>query len=187
MADTIKFIGFSGSLRKLSFNTMLLNALPALLPEGTILEKFSLADIPLYNGDLDIPDKEARPAPVVAFRSAIQNADAMIIVSPEYNYSIPGVLKNALDWASRGKDSPLLGKTVALMGVSNGMWGTTRMHMAIQPVFLTLGMRQVKPEIMVAMGKEKFDETGNLTDDTTKGLIRKQLLALQEAILKGKK
>jgi len=186
MQTNIRLVGLSGSLRKGSYNTMLLNSLQELLPADVSLDIISIAEIPMYNGDLDIPGMPERPQPVAAFRKSIEEADGMVIVSPEYNYSIPGVLKNAIDWASRGKDSPLLGKTVALMGVSNGMWGTVRMHLAFQPVFLTLGMHQVKPEIMVPKGKDKFDEARKLTDEVTKELIKKQLNALKEVLLKQK-
>jgi len=165
---------------------MLLNSLQELLPADVSLEIISITEIPLYNGDLDTPDAAERPQTVVAFRNSIEKADGLIIVSPEYNYSIPGVLKNTIDWASRGKDSPLLGKTVALMGASTGMWGTVRMHLAFQPVFLTLGMKQVKPEIMVSKAKDKFDGSGKLIDEFTKDLIKKQLSALKEVLLKQK-
>ena len=183
MQKNIQLIGLSGSLRKQSYNTMLLNSLSGLLPEHVLFEIISIADLPLYNGDLDIPDAEERPTTVTTFRAALAKADGLVIVSPEYNYSIPGGLKNAIDWASRGKDSPLLNKTIALMGVTPGMWGTVRMQMAFQQVFLALSIKTVKPEILIANAKDKFDAAGKLIDEATATLIKKQLSALTEMLL----
>src|SRR5689334_10828478 len=121
--EAYHFIGMSGSLRKGSFNTMLLNAAMSLLPESVTMEIASFEDLPLYNADLDLPAAQERPGAVKEFREKLERADAFIICSPEYNYSIPGGLKNAIDWASRGQDSPLLNKAVALMGATPGMWG----------------------------------------------------------------
>jgi len=132
----LHFAGLSGSLRKDSYNTKLLHAVTQLLPEAVTMEIVSVADIPLYNADLDIPAAKARPPASQQFRNVLSKADGLVIVSPEYNYSIPGGLKNAIDWASRGEDSPLLHKPVAVMGATPGMWGTIRMQMAFQAVFL---------------------------------------------------
>ncbi len=186
MEKTIHLAGLSGSLRKGSYNTMLLHAVKELLPENVSMEIVSIAELPLYNGDYDPPIAQERPAMVTAFREALAKAAGLVIVSPEYNYSIPGGLKNAIDWASRGEDSPLLKKPVALMGATPGLWGTVRMQLAIQPVFLTLGMRQVKPEILVSQAKAKFDESGKLIDEGARGLIIKQMIALKEFIEKAK-
>ena len=116
MAHSIQLAGISGSLRKGSFNTALLHAVESLLPGNMKMNILSIADIPLYNADFDLPAAAERPAPVARFREGLAQVDAVLIVSPEYNYSIPGGLKNAIDWASRGEDSPLLGKPVAVMG-----------------------------------------------------------------------
>ncbi|MEO8793943.1 MAG: NAD(P)H-dependent oxidoreductase, partial [Daejeonella sp.] len=108
-----------------------------------------------------------------------------VIVSPEYNYSIPGGLKNAIDWASRGEDSPIRNKPLALMGATPGMWGTVRMQTAFLPVIETMAMKSVqKPEILLAQANKKFDENGNLTDEKAKELISKKLQGLKEMILK---
>ncbi len=180
----IHLVGISGSLRKASYNTMLLNAALTLLPEGVSLEIVSIANVPLYNGDHDLPDAPERPEAVSAFRDKLATAQGFVIASPEYNYSIPGVLKNALDWASRGKDSPLLNKCVALMGATPGMWGTTKMQVAFHPVFQTMNMRSVyKPEILIAQANNKFNSDGMLTDEPTKELVKKQLQALKQMIL----
>lgn len=184
MDHDLLFAGISGSLRKGSFNTMLLNNLPELLPENTTMEIASIAEIPLYNADQDLPESAERPEPVKKFRDILARADGLVIVSPEYNYSIPGGLKNAIDWASRGEDSPLLRKPVAVMGATPGMWGTVRMQLAFHAVFQFLDMRAVqKPEILIAQAKGKFDENGKLADPMAAQLIQKKLLALKELVL----
>jgi chromate reductase, NAD(P)H dehydrogenase (quinone) len=181
MDKKLHFVGISGSLRKGSFNTMLLNSTADLLPEGVTMDIISIKDIPMYNGDLDLPEVAERPEPVNVFREALAKADALVIVSPEYNYSIPGGLKNAIDWASRGTDSPLLNKPVALMGATPGLWGTVRMQTAFLPVFQTLNMKSVqKPEVLVAKAGSKFDESGKLTDQFTSDTIVKKLEALKK-------
>ncbi len=181
MSTAIHFIGMSGSLRKGSFNTYLLNGLRELLPEGVSMQIVSIADIPLYNADLDTPAATHRPESVEKFRNSLAKADAVIFVSPEYNYSIPGGLKNAIDWASRGEDSPLKRKPVAVMGATPGLWGTVRMQAAFQQVFLFLDMKPIlQPEVLVAQAANKFDKEGNLIDEKTKDIIRKKLEALKK-------
>ena len=176
MTEPVHWVGISGSLRKESFNTWLLHAVNELLPGNVTMDIFPIGDIPLYNGDLDIPAVSKRPDVVSIFREALAKADGVIIVSPEYNYSIPGGLKNAIDWASRGEDSPLTKKPVALLGATPGMWGTVRMQQAFHPLFQFLNMQPVyKPEILIAQAKEKFDSIGKLTDEKAKELIRKKL------------
>lgn len=188
MEEFIRFTGLSGSLRKESFNTKLLRNVATLLPEGVAFNIASIADLPLYNADLDLPDAKERPASVVAFRNELAKADAIVIVSPEYNYSIPGGLKNAIDWASRGEDAPLIGKPVALMGATPGPWGTVRMQMQFLNLFLYLDMKPVfKPEVLVAGADKKFDKDGKLTDETATGLIRKKLEALKQIVLQQRK
>ncbi|HEY2720141.1 MAG TPA: NAD(P)H-dependent oxidoreductase [Chitinophagaceae bacterium] len=188
MNDSVFLAAMSGSLRKESFNTRLLHAVKELLPPNTQMEIISIADQPLYNGDLDIPSSKDRPLIVQQFRDELSKADGLVIVSPEYNYSIPGGLKNALDWASRGADSPLLNKPVAVMGATIGLWGTVRMQTAFLPVFTYLNMKPVfKPEILVAKAAEKFDEKGRLNDDLSKDLIAKKLQALRDLILMERK
>jgi chromate reductase len=188
MAEHIHLVGFSGSLRKKSFNTYLLHAVKEVLPEGVSLEIASIADLPLYNADLDIPAAEARPEAVASLRELLAKADGFIFSSPEYNYSIPGGLKNMIDWASRGKDSPLVGKPVALMGATPGLWGTVRMQQAFLPVFQYLDMPYAnKPEILVAGANQKFDENGKLTDETSRKLLGQKMEALKELILNMRK
>jgi chromate reductase, NAD(P)H dehydrogenase (quinone) len=185
MNEAVHLIGMSGSLRKNSFNTFLLHAVQELLPENVTMGIVSIAAQPLYNADLDLPLATERPAVIQQFRKVLAAADGLVIVSPEYNYSIPGGLKNAIDWASRGEDSPLLNKPVAVMGATPGMWGTVRMQTAFLPVFTFLNMKPVlKPEILIAQATKKFDAQGKLTDDKAKDLIRRKLQVLKELILR---
>jgi len=183
MNDHIKLLGISGSLRKGSFNTMLLNAAAQLLPENVSMNIISFKDIPLYNADLDLPAAKQRPQVVEDLRKAVAEADGLLIASPEYNYSIPGGLKNAIDWVSRGEDSPLLRKPVAVIGATTGLWGTVRMQMTFHNVFLFLDMKPVyKPEVMVAQAEKKFDKDGSLIDEMAKKLLKQKLQALKELI-----
>jgi chromate reductase, NAD(P)H dehydrogenase (quinone) len=185
MDQSVHLVGMSGSLRKDSFNTRLLFAVQELLPENVTMGIVSIADQPLYNADLDIPTANQRPPIVQQFREVLATADGFVFVSPEYNYSIPGGLKNAIDWASRGEDSPLLNKPVAVMGATPGMWGTVRMQTAFLPVFTFLNMKPVlKPEVLVAQASKKFDAKGKLIDDKAKDLVGQKLEALRVLILK---
>lgn len=176
--NEIKVLGIAGSLRKGSYNRALLRAACDLAPEGLELRIFErLADIPLYNEDVRA---QGDPEPVVALKEAIRRADALLWVTPEYNYSIPGVLKNAIDWASRpAKDSVLDGKPVAIMGATSGLWGTVRSQMHLRQVCVFTNMHPLnKPEVLVARALDKFDDDGHLTDDTTRGFVRELLEAL---------
>ncbi|HEX2684123.1 MAG TPA: NAD(P)H-dependent oxidoreductase [Ferruginibacter sp.] len=176
MNKAIQLVGISGSLRKGSFNTMLLKAAASLLPAHVSVELLSFADLPVYNADIDIPAQQSRPGSVNQFREKIAKADGIIISSPEYNYSIPGGLKNAVDWASRGDDAPMIGKHVSLMGATTGKWGTARMQLAFLPVFNTLKMQHLnKFEVFVSMAESKFDKDGNLTDADTREILKKHL------------
>ena len=183
MSDYIQLVGMSGSLRKGSYNTMLLKAAAQLLPADVSMDIVSIKDIPLYNADLDLPAAKQRPDSVEHFRKMLTDADGILISSPEYNYSISGGLKNAIDWASRGEDSPLLRKPVAVIGATTGLWGTARMQLAFHNVFLFLDMKPVyKPEILVAQAEKKFDKEGNLIDEMAKRLLKQKLEALKEMI-----
>ncbi|WP_207510859.1 NADPH-dependent FMN reductase [Longitalea luteola] len=184
MNTQIKLLGISGSLRKGSYNTSLLKAASQLLPQDVSMDTFYLGDIPLYNADLDKPSASQRPPVVQEFRDMMTKADGLVICSPEYNYGIPGLLKNAIDWASRGEDSPLIGKPVAVMGATISLWGTVRMQLVFQNIFLYLNMKPVyKPEVLIAQAGNKFDDKGNLTDSTSLDLVRKKLEALKKLIL----
>ncbi|HEV7622204.1 MAG TPA: NAD(P)H-dependent oxidoreductase, partial [Flavisolibacter sp.] len=188
METTIHLAGISGSLRKGSFNTMLLNNTLNFLPAGVTMDTLPINDIPLYNADLDLPTAKERPAVVTKFRNDLAKADGIVFVSPEYNYSIPGGLKNAIDWASRGEDSPLLKKPVAVMGATPGLWGTIRMQFAFHAVFQFLDMKPVyKPEVLIAQANKKFDDKGILSDQVAIDLIRKKLEALKDLIIHYRK
>jgi chromate reductase len=175
--NDLHILGFSGSLRQGSYNTGLLRAAQELLPDRVALQLFDIAPIPLYNGDVE---DRGFPAPVARFKERLAAADALLIAAPEYNYSIPGVLKNAIDWASRPPDtSPLSGKPVALMGASIGTMGTARSQYHLRQVCVFTNMLPLnRPEVFVARAHEKFDAQGRLIDETTRQHIRKLLTAL---------
>jgi chromate reductase len=170
----IKLVGFSGSLRKASMNTRVLNTLPELLPDGASLDVLDIGELPLYNGDLD--EDDARPDAVEAFKSAIRAADGVVIVSPEYNYGVPGVVKNALDWASRpGFRSPMSYKAVGILGASPGGSGTMRMQEQLKTQLMAM-LAQPFPHAGVAIkaAHEKIDESG-ITDESTREFVAKYL------------
>lgn len=180
MAQTrpLHFVTLLGSLRKGSLNGIVARALPELAPQGvTITELGSVADFPLYNQDVQ---DQGFPAPVLAMAEQIRAADGLIIVTPEYNYSIPGVLKNALDWLSRVAPQPLAGKPVALQTVSPGAVGGARAqyHLRQMLVFLDAFVLN-KPEVMIGQAMSKFDaEQKLLTDDATRAYLTRQIAAL---------
>lgn len=176
MTTPIRVLGISGSLRKASYNTGLLRAAAELLPEGMTLELADISAIPLY--DQDVNDA-GFPKPVQELREKVAAADALLIATPEYNYSIPGVLKNTIDWVSRPPNQPLSGKPLAIMGASPGMLGTARAQMALRQVFVFTNLLAInKPEVLVARAHEKFDAEGKLTDETTRKLIGELLAGL---------
>jgi chromate reductase len=176
MAETFKILGMSGSLRKGSYNTMALRAAQKLAPAGAAVETFDIAPIPLYNEDVKAA---GFPAPVQALREKIAAADGLLIVTPEYNYSIPGVLKNTIDWASRPPNQPFNEKPIAIMGASPGMLGSARAQYHLRQCFVFLnGMLVNKPEIMISAANTKFNEAGELTDDAAKKLIGDLLQSL---------
>jgi len=172
----MKILGISGSLRKGSYNSSLLRTAQTLAPGGVTIEIADISDIPLYNEDVR---EQGYPPSTLRFREQIRAADALLFVTPEYNYSVPGVLKNAIDWASRPPDQPFAGKFAGVMGASMGATGTARAqyHLRQIGVFLDLHFMN-RPEIMVAAAHEKFDAQGNLTDETTRNYVQKFLAAL---------
>lgn len=178
MSETLNVLGISGSLRAASFNTAALRAAQGLAPAGMTINVFSIADLPLYNEDVKV---QGFPASALALRDAIKAADAVLIASPEYNFSISGVLKNAIDWASRPPEQPFDGKPIAIMGAAGGMLGTARAQYHLRQCFLFLNGHVLnKPEVMIAAAASRFDATGTLTDETTQGMIRAQLEALRD-------
>ncbi len=177
MSELIHVLGFSGSLRKASFNAGLLRAAMEVLPESMTLEIYDLSPLPFYNEDLNI---DGGPDPVRVFKEKIAKADALLIATPEYNYSISGVLKNAIDWASRpAKGSPLNEKPIAILG-AGGLSGTVRAQHHLRQVAVYTNMHPLnKPEVEVQRAWEKFDPNGNLTDEATRQAIHALLAALE--------
>lgn len=180
-----KILGIAGSLRKDSFNRSLLRAAVELAPSEIEIEIFDIAEIPLFNQDLEVNSPEI----VKKFKSKIESADGILFVTPEYNYSIPGVLKNAIDWASRpyGQNS-FEGKPVAIMGASVGMGGTIRAQIALRQTFGFLDVRDMKkPEIYVTTATAKFSADGKLTDTDTRDHVEKFLLSFSAWVGENKK
>ncbi|WP_109205553.1 NADPH-dependent FMN reductase [Moorella sp. Hama-1] len=179
MFQPVHVLGFAGSLRKNSYNRAALQAALELLPEDMTMEIFDLLAIPVYNEDIET---EGFPETVREFKARIAAADALFIVTPEYNYSLPGVLKNALDWASRPPgQSPLFGKPVAIMGASTGYFGTARAQYHLRQVCVILNMYPLNnPEVFIPFAQAKFDQNGRLTDERTRDSIRNLLLSLRD-------
>ncbi|MCL2682676.1 MAG: NAD(P)H-dependent oxidoreductase [Bacteroidales bacterium] len=183
METQLKIVALCGSLRKDSYNKKLIQLSQMLSPEQMTITLVSYDDVPYYNQDLDT--NEAMPKPVAVFKQALAEADGFLIVSPEFNYSIPGALKNALDWASRGNPSPLFGKPVSLMGATVGMLGTSQMQNVFLSFFRLMNMPLVlQPQIFISQVQTKFDEVGNFTDEKGKQLIQQNLENLKLLILK---
>jgi chromate reductase len=176
----MRVLGISGSLRRDSYNSGLLRAAADVLPSGAELEVFDgLKAIPPYDADDDV---EIAPAPVTALRDAIAGADAVLVATPEYNASIPGVLKNALDWASRPHaTNPLRGKPAAVVGASSGMFGAVWAQAETRKVLSTIGARVVDAELPVAEADERFDADGVLVDVEVREQLGEIVGALVEA------
>ncbi|MFC9692543.1 NADPH-dependent FMN reductase [Kribbella sp. NPDC056951] len=179
----IRILGISGSLRAGSLNTALLRAAQKYAPAGVTIDLYDgLAELPHYNGDLDT--EENLPVQARELRDLIRAADGVLIATPEYNYSIPGALKNAIDWASRpAATSSLLHKPVAIMGAAPTNFGTVRAQLALRQVFVwTHSDVVVKPEVMVFRAHERFDGAGNLIDEDTITLVTSLVDALAAKI-----
>ena len=170
MEKQFKILAFAGSLRKGSYNKALVRAAVELAPENVSIEVFDLEGIPPFNNDnINNP-----PAKVVEFKEKIRNADALLIATPEYNYSIPGVLKNAIDWASRPpQGNPLEDKPVAIMSASTGRLGGARAQYHLRQTFVFLNMHPInRPEVMLSQAAENVDANGKLTNEQTRALIK---------------
>ena len=173
MADQITILGIAGSLRKDSYNKGALRAAQALCPEGAKIEIYDLAGLPLFN-----QDEERNPTPkVTEFKQKVRAADAILLVTPEYNYGVPGVMKNALDIASRPYgDNAWSGKPVALMSAALGVAGGIRAQYQVRQCFVFLNMDAVvQPEVAIGNAPQRFDDKGKLTDETSKKMIRQLL------------
>lgn len=178
MKKVVRILGFAGSLRKDSYNKSLLRAALELLPDDAGLELFDLEGIPPFNQDLENQPSEK----VREFKAKIRAADAILIATPEYNYSIPGVLKNAIDCASRPYgDNAFAHKPIALMGASPGAIGTARAQYHLRQCFVFLSCFALnQPEVMVSHAQEKIDKDGRVTDQKTRDLVRQLLEGLVE-------
>lgn len=177
---TLHVLAFAGSLRKDSFNHRLIGVCRGLAPEGMTIEAYRLNDLPVFNQDEENPP----PAPVAEFKVKIASADALLIVSPEYNWGMTGVLKNALDWGSRPQGSnSWAGKPVAICGASPGYLGTVKSQLMTRQVCWALDMNVLpKPEVIIPAIHEKFDAEGNFTDERIKGQLRKMLEGLGKLV-----
>ena len=175
----MQLLGISGSLRSGSFNTALLRAAQELAPADMKIEIVRLHDIPPYDGDVEAAGD---PEPVRALKQAIADADALLIATPEYNRGIPGVLKNAIDWASRPpRHSVLDAKPVALVGASTGIGGTANAQEQLRQALAFPGAQTMPdPHVLVGRARDKFDEGGTLTDETTRRELHQLLVALAD-------
>jgi chromate reductase len=173
----IKLTVIVGSLRADSTNAVLASTLPSLAPSHcTFVRAPSIADVPHYDGDLE--SGSGIPAAIMSLAELIRSSAGVIIVSPEYNYSIPGVLKNALDWLSRAQPAPLANKPVLIQSVSAGVYGGMRMQHHLRQVLVALGARTLaKPEIAIGMATSKFDKDRQLVDLATRDAVKAQLAA----------
>ena len=176
MSKPVRILGIAGSLRRQSYNRAALRAATHVVPEGATMDIFEIDGIPLYSED----DEQEPPTKVTELKRRIRESDAVLFVTPEYNYSIPGVLKNAIDWASRPYgDNAWWGKPAAIMGASIGTFGTARAQYHLRQVMVFLNMFPVnQPEVMIGAAHERFDAEGNLTDEATREHIRRLLQSL---------
>ena len=175
-AKTISVLGICGSLRRGSFNRAALDTAIELKPAGMDVTVADISQIPLYDEDARA---QGFPPPVETLRQQIKAADALIFACPEYNYSMTGVLKNAIDWASRPPDQPFAGKPVAILGAAAGMAGGARAQLHLRHSCVFLDMHPLnKPEVLIFQAQNKFDASGRLTDDVARGLIGDLMAAL---------
>jgi len=181
MAD-LNIVSICGSLRKGSFNAALARQLPSLAPPALkITPAPSWADIPIYNFDVQ---QGGFPAPVTTWADAIRKADGVVIVSPEYNWTIPGGLKNAIDWTSRMKDDPFKGKPVAIQSCAGGLLGGARMQYHLRQTLTSVeAVIYIRPEVFVNFSAKKFAEgTLELTDQPTKDMVKSQLEGFEKFV-----
>src|SRR5260370_10298277 len=178
MSSHVRILGIAGSLRRGAYNQAALRVAKLLVPEHSEIALFQLDDIPMFNGD----DEKRPPSSVLELKKRVRRADALLIVTPEYNYSIPGVLKNALDWACRPLgDSAWSGKAAAIMGASPGAIGTARAQYHLRQILVALNLFTLnQPEVVIADATHRFDENGNLIHEPTKQLIQQLLKNLAD-------
>jgi chromate reductase len=178
-ATTLNVVGIAGSLRRGSYNRGLIRAAIDLAPAGMRVTTQELDDLPMFNADIEA---DGDPGPVRRLKDAIGAADALLIATPEYNRCVPGVLKNAIDWASRpARQSVLTNKPVAIIGASTGGGGTARAQAHLRDgLGYTNGLVLPQPEVLVPFAASRFDDAGNLHDDETKDALGELLVALAE-------
>lgn len=171
IGDVLRVVGIAGSLRRASYNRALLCAAQQLTPPSLVIEIELLDDLPMFNADLDGTDT---PEAVVRLRRAVREADGLLLVTPEYNHGVPGVMKNAIDWLSQPlAQSALDGKPTAIMGASTGMAGTARGQSQLRQSFvLTNTPAMLRPEVLVGRAQDKFDPSGRLIDEPTRRFLR---------------
>lgn len=176
----IKIIGFTGSLQTDSFNRSALRAAGEFFPANVDFEIIEPMDLPFFNEDVEV---KGLPESVITFKHRLSNADAFIISTPEYNFSLPPSLKNALDWASRGDLLPMYGKPLAIMSASPSMMGGVRAQHHLRQICVSLNLIPInKPEVFIAAAHTKFDEDGNLTDEATREMIHQLVRVLVERV-----
>ena len=183
-SGAVRILGIVGSLRQGSFNRAALRTAQELAPAGMTIDVFDIAPVPLYNEDVR---QQGFPPAVEELRTKIKQADGLLIVTPEYNYSVPGVLKNAIDWASRPPEQPFDGKPIGIMGASGGALGTGRAQYHLRQCFVFLnGLVMNRPEVMISAAQNRFDASGKLTDQPTRDFIGAHLAAFKAWVLKVK-
>lgn len=173
----LEIVGICGSLRAGSINRMAMNLAGELMPEGMTLRTAEIRDVPMFDSD---ELASGMPAAVASLREQIRNADGVVIATPEYNFSIPGVLKNALDWISRGEDQPFAYKPVAIISAAPGPVGGARVQYDLRRVMLFMNAQVLaKPEVFIAGAVGKFDAQGVCTDEMTRKFVGDQMVAFQ--------
>jgi chromate reductase len=178
----VKVLGISGSLRKTSHNSAALRTAGELMPEGMTLASAEISDFPLYHDDIRL---QGYPPPLQRFRAEIAAADAILFATPEFNWSIPGVLKNAIDWASRPPDQPFSGKPYAIIGAASGILGTARAQFHLRQICTSLDMIPVvKPEVFITFAATRFDAEGRLVDQATRDTIAQLMSNLRDWTLR---
>ncbi len=181
----MKILGICGSARAKSFNAMAMHTVAGLLPAGITFEAAKIDDLPMYH-----QDEQAAGFPAAAERviAQVRAADAVLFATPEYNWSIPALLKNAIDWVARAKDQPFAGKQMALMGATIGVFGTARSQLHLRDIMIPLDGRMMnRPPVMIPQAQNKFDADGKLTDQPTMDVLKMFAAALAEWAKAGKK
>ncbi len=178
MKNNYHFVAISGSLRKESYNTMVLKTVQKLAPENIVIEQIGISDVPMYNFDLY---QKIYPESVEKIGNSIKTADAVIIVTPEYNYSIPGVLKNVIDFLSKHPSKPFDKKALGIISASPSLLGGVRAQYHLRQILVAVNaMTMNVPEVVITQANTKFDETGNLIDEQTTAFLKKFIDALAD-------